>query len=60
LSDMNALEAYVMDAYDTVGYDTTLDYDRRFVFDRVSQLRNFSHCSNHAKKNKCKVCAVFS
>ena len=35
LSDMSALEAFVMDASDSAGYDTSLDYDRRFVFDRV-------------------------
>jgi hypothetical protein len=39
LSDMKALEDYVMDAYNNVGYDTSLDYERRFVFDRV---RHFS------------------
>ena len=32
---MSALEAFVMDASDSVGYDTSLDYDRIFVFDRV-------------------------
>jgi hypothetical protein len=35
VDDLAALERYVMNAYESVGYDTTMEYDRHFVFDRV-------------------------
>jgi hypothetical protein len=48
LDDLKALENYVMDAYNTVGYDTYMTYERDFIFDKVSSgtsLQPFRHVS---------------